>query len=335
MKSRFAWTPALCLFLSASAAQAHPMSFGTLDAHESLDGRVHVRLHATDARNGLESLRADLAGPCRRVGAPIEDRFDGTLTRDEDFLCEPTATLRPTLRLDGFANTGIEVLARVWLRNGRQMNAMLSQSRPSVAFARLPSAADVARDYLVLGIEHIVTGFDHLLFVLGLLMLMRTPRHVLLAVSAFTVGHSITLVLAALGIVRIPSAPVEVFIALSILVLAMQLAQQSPRVVLAEARRSSRNYALLAAVFGLIHGLGFAGALTEIGLPADEIPVALAMFNVGVELGQLAFVCVVALLSIALTRVTIFTKHQARFEQLVVAAMGGVAVYWVLDRVAG
>src|SRR6185295_4271413 len=144
---------------------------------------------------------------------------------------------------------------------------------------------DVAASYLRLGIEHILTGFDHLLFVLGLCLLIAGRRPLLWTLTAFTAGHSVTLSLAALGFVHVPQAPAEAAIAVTIVILARELARPSttPRLL----RR--RPWAM-AALFGLLHGLGFAGALADIGLPAGDIPLALFSFTVGIEIGQIAFV---------------------------------------------
>src|SRR5262249_33764830 len=148
-----------------------------------------------------------------------------------------------------------------------------------------PSAWQTARDYIALGFEHILGGFDHLLFVTGLLLLVTSPRMLIETVTAFTLGHSITLSLAALGVVHVPTGPIEVGIAASIVWLGVEIVQQTLRPA-AGAWRKPRT---LAAAFGLLHGFGFAGALAAVGLPQGDIPLALGSFNVGIELGQLCF----------------------------------------------
>jgi hydrogenase/urease accessory protein HupE len=178
---------------------------------------------------------------------------------------------------------------------------------------------------------HIATGFDHLLFVFGLVLLARGTRRLLWTVTAFTAGHSVTLSLAALGVVRFPTAPIEVAIAGTILALAVELARGP-----VEADRSARESLLrrrpwaVAFAFGLLHGFGFAGALAAVGLPQEEIPVALFSFNVGIELGQVAFVALVLALRRLLAPA--LAGAPAWLVRAPVTAMGTLAVYWCLDR---
>jgi len=182
----------------------------------------------------------------------------------------------------------------------------------------------VLRDYVRLGVHHIATGFDHLLFVFGLVLLANGTRRLLWTVTAFTAGHSVTLSLATLGVVRFPTAPIELAIAATILVLALELAQER-----SESWLRRRPWAV-AFAFGLLHGFGFAGALAEVGLPQEEIPVALLAFNLGIELGQLAFVaCVLALRSLVAPALA---GAPAWLRNAPVTVMGALAVYWCLDR---
>jgi hydrogenase/urease accessory protein HupE len=184
------------------------------------------------------------------------------------------------------------------------------------------------RTYVRLGVEHILFGIDHLLFVLCLLLLVRDIRRLLGTITAFTLAHSITLAAATLGFVRVSATPVEATIALSIVFLASEL-------VRGEAGRSAvtRSYPWLVAFsFGLLHGLGFAGALAEIGLPQGEIPLALFAFNVGVELGQLAFITAVLLLA-RLVRV-VPLRLPAWAPDTAGYAIGAMASFWVFSRLA-
>jgi hydrogenase/urease accessory protein HupE len=183
----------------------------------------------------------------------------------------------------------------------------------------------VATTYLALGVEHILGGFDHLLFVLVLFLLARSWWSVAGTVSAFTVAHSITLGAATLGLVAVPGPPVEAAIALSIVLVAVEIVH---------ARRgrpslTERRPWLVAFAFGLLHGLGFAGALRDVGLPQHAIPLALLFFNVGVELGQLAFVAAIATLAAALNRIV---PRLRRLDVAVAYAIGVVASYWVVER---
>jgi hydrogenase/urease accessory protein HupE len=181
------------------------------------------------------------------------------------------------------------------------------------------------------GIEHILLGFDHLLFVLALILIVRSGRVLLLTVTAFTIAHSITLSLATLGMVRVPGPPVEATIALSILLLACEIIRgQRGR----ESLTAKRPW-LVAFTFGLLHGFGFAGALTEIGLPQGDVPLALFAFNVGVEIGQLIFIGVV-LGALILARRIGFPPIVERFALPVATyAIGILAAFWFIERLAG
>jgi len=181
------------------------------------------------------------------------------------------------------------VLARVETLGGAVQTERLAPTRTSFVVQATPTAGDVAVSYLRLGVEHILFGFDHLLFVLALVILVRDWRRVVLTVTAFTVAHSLTLAAATLGFVSVPGPPIEAAIALSIVLVAVEII---------EARRGKTSLAarwpwLIAFCFGLLHGFGFAGALAEVGLPHHAIPIALLFFNLGVEIGQLAFVAAV------------------------------------------
>jgi hydrogenase/urease accessory protein HupE len=228
-------------------------------------------------------------------------------------------------------NPSVTALWRYTPLDGRTRTAVLP---PEVALWSVPiqpGALRVAKDYLLLGIEHILGGWDHLLFVAGLLLIARTARRILLAITGFTLAHSLTLSLAALGVVHVPVAPTETCIALSILFLAREATR-------AESTSLVHRFPLLvSALFGLLHGLGFAAALGEVGLPDNEIVWALLFFNFGVEVGQLAFIlAVVALVGLA----TYALQHSrpgqrvplpliARYSSYLI---GIPAAFWLIQR---
>jgi hydrogenase/urease accessory protein HupE len=200
-------------------------------------------------------------------------------------------------------------------------------AREEPVFATEPSQWEVLWTYLVLGFEHILLGIDHLLFVLALLLVVRSWKLLFGTITAFTIAHSITLGLASLGFVSVPGAPVEAIIALSIVFVAAEIVRSyrgNPGI-------TERAPWLVACSFGLLHGFGFAGALSEIGLPQSAIPMALLSFNLGVELGQLAFVVTLVLVYQAVKRVPL---KLPQWSQLVVPyAIGSVAMFWVVERV--
>jgi hydrogenase/urease accessory protein HupE len=193
-----------------------------------------------------------------------------------------------------------------------------------------PGAFEVVRTYTLLGIEHILTGFDHLLFVLALILIVRGTRRLLVTITAFTIAHSITLALATLGVVHIPGPPVEATIALSIVFVAAEILR------LRQGRESlaSRKPWIVAFTFGLLHGLGFAGALAEVGLPQKSIPLALLFFNVGVEIGQLLFISAVFALTAAARRAWRGRPTPAWGGALASYVIGGMASFWLVERIA-
>jgi hypothetical protein len=231
------------------------------------------------------------------------------------------------IRIDGLSSTRIDTLVRVTDVNGVTLTSRATPDAPSVTIAAAASGWDVARTYLALGVEHILLGIDHLLFVLALVLLVTGWEKLVTTITAFTVAHSITLGAATLGFVRVPGPPVEACIALSIVFVAAEIV----RGLQGRAGITARRPWLVAFTFGLLHGLGFAGALSEVGLPQHAVPAALFFFNVGVEAGQLIFVAVVlAVLTLARRR----PPSRSGWAQVVTPySIGGIAMFWVLQRV--
>jgi hydrogenase/urease accessory protein HupE len=225
----------------------------------------------------------------------------------------------------GLPATMVDVLVRIGLKDGRVVSHLLRPDAPSFVF-HANEAGPAAGGYFRLGVEHILFGVDHLLFVLALVLIVRSVSLLIKTITAFTVAHSITLALATLGVVHVPSAPVEATIALSIVFVASEILRS---------RRGERGLTesapwLVAGTFGLLHGFGFAGALSQVGLPPNDIPLALLFFNLGVEAGQLLFVAAV-LMAIALIRRVEFAFP--RWTQLAAPyAIGSVAMFWVIQR---
>lgn len=222
-----------------------------------------------------------------------------------------------------------DALARFEFADGTFWTRRLTPGEPAVTIPAHPSAGGVSGTYFILGVEHILLGYDHLLFVLALLIITRGGWRIVKTVTAFTVSHSVTLSLAALGYVHLPPAPVEAIIALSIVFVAAEIGR-------GEAGRkgvAARAPWLVAFLFGLLHGLGFAGALSEIGLPEVHIPLALLFFSVGVEAGHFMFVGLVLALVAALRRLGRGLPRRA--ELIPTYGIGITAAYWLIERVAG
>jgi len=240
-----------------------------------------------------------------------------------------------TITIEGLSATSTDVLVRIETLAGAIQTERLSPTRIAFVVQAAPGAGEVAATYLRLGVEHILFGLDHLLFVLALVILVREWRRVAVTVTAFTIAHSITLAAATLGFVNVPGPPVEATIALSIMLVAVEILNARG----GKPSLTARLPWLVAFSFGLLHGFGFAGALAEVGLPQHAIPVALLFFNVGVEIGQLLFVAAVLSLIWLLHHVASQLLEAAfvrrAFDRLDVAVaygIGGVAAYWLIER---
>ena len=232
-----------------------------------------------------------------------------------------------TIRIAGLAGTQTDVLVRIYHGDGRDELFVLHPDNPSVTLAGSSSLAARVLAYFGLGIEHIAQGVDHLLFVLGLLLIVRNRWMLFKTISAFTLAHSLTLAAATLGYVRASIPPVEASIALSILLLGPEVV----RVWRGETSFTIRNPWVVAFSFGLLHGFGFASGLAAIGLPKAEIPLALLLFNVGVEAGQLAFVLLMLGLARALRGLGV---RWPRWAELVPGyVVGACGAYWMIERV--
>jgi hydrogenase/urease accessory protein HupE len=229
----------------------------------------------------------------------------------------------------GLESTITDVFARFVWQDGSESTAIARPSQPWIEVIAQRSPWQVAWDYTVLGVDHILSGFDHLTFVLALLLIVSGARRLLITVTSFTLAHSITLAMATLGVLWVPGPPVEAVIALSILFLASELVKVNRGLPSLTARYPW----IIAFTFGLLHGFGFAGALGEVGLPQNEVPLALLMFNVGVELGQLLFIAVI--LSIILLLKRLHRKWPAWLRQVPAYGIGGIAAFWLIERVAG
>jgi hydrogenase/urease accessory protein HupE len=235
------------------------------------------------------------------------------------------------IEIVGLQATITDALVRVQLLDGSYSTTLVRPSRPWIDITTSRGWVGVASAYLMHGIEHILFGYDHLLFVLALILIVRSTRVLLVTVTAFTIAHSITLSLATLGVMHVPGPPVEATIALSILLLACEIIRSEQ----GQASLTAKWPWLVAFSFGLLHGFGFASALSEIGLPQGDIPLALFSFNVGVETGQLIFIAVV-LVILRCARFIRFPEFVERHARSVATyAIGSMAAYWFVERLAG
>jgi hydrogenase/urease accessory protein HupE len=237
-----------------------------------------------------------------------------------------------TIRIDGLDRTTTDVLVRFQFTDGVSEARRLTPETPSFVVPTQPGQFELVQTYLLLGVDHILTGFDHLLFVLALVLLVRELRGIVFTVTAFTVAHSLTLAGATLGLVHVPGPPVEAVIALSIVFVAAEILRTSQ----GQLGLTARYPWGIAFAFGLLHGFGFAGALAEIGLPQDSIPIALLFFNIGIEIGQLLFVVLIVVTMAFFQQVTQRIKvSPPEWTRPVPAyAIGSIAVFWTVERIA-
>jgi hydrogenase/urease accessory protein HupE len=300
------------MLLCCAPALAHEMSIGEIQLRETAPGQFLWQWTAVNERKPDTS--------------DIVIRWPRSCTAQENFLRCGAAGLQGSLSIAGADSRYSAILIKAFMFDGQSEVHTVTRAQPEVHLGG--SAQDrrgrgeIAAAYLLLGVEHILGGFDHLLFVFALLLLVGFDRRLVWTITAFTAAHSLTLASAALGIVTLPPAPVEATIALSIVLVAAEAL--SPRPTLAR-----RYPAVVAFLFGLVHGLGFAGALQEIGLPANYLPTALLTFNVGVEIGQLMAVGVAWLAWRALTRWP--RAVLARVPMLY--GIGTLAAFWSWSRI--
>jgi hydrogenase/urease accessory protein HupE len=279
---------AFILALFATGVQAHEVRPGYLELRQTAPDTYDL-LFKVPARGEAYrlALHVRLPGGTQDVAAPHAQFAGGayierrTIRRDGGLAGQPIA-------IEGLSATLTEVLVRVEDLAGSIQTVRLTPTDSSFVVEMIPGAGEILITYFRLGVDHILGGVDHLLFVLGLLLLVRGGRRIFLTVTAFTVAHSITLAAATLGAIHIPAAPLEATIALSILFVGVEVVR---------AGRGGTSLAIrypwcMAFAFGLLHGCGFASGLATVGLPQSDIPLALLFFNLGVEAGQLAFVVV-------------------------------------------
>lgn len=261
------------------------------------------------------------------IGSPVVQEVSGAQIEQATYRSNGEALTGQRIFIDGLKTLQTDVLLLIQLQDGTQHSAILRPASPEFTIPQKASKLKVAGDYWYMGTIHILQGIDHLLFVLALLLIVSGFKSLFKAVTAFTVAHSITLALSTLNIIHLPSAPTEAIIALSILFLATEIIHKHNGVV----GLTERYPWIVAFVFGLFHGLGFAGALAEIGVPQHEISLALLMFNVGVESGQLLFIASVMGLFSLLRRLPVNTPESS--WRVLPYAIGSLAAYWTIDRV--
>jgi len=316
------------LFLTSftATAVAHRLQPAYLEINEHSAGKFSILWKRPLAGSRPMNIYPQLPSSCTNLTEPVAQPLaSGTIERwmvD----CGSSGIVNKAIVIDGLASTQTDTLLRIQLIDGSMHTTVMRPDFPSFIIPSKPSKTKVAGSYLVLGIEHILGGFDHLLFVLGLLLIVRSTMLLIKTITSFTLAHSVTLAMATLGFVHVPQAPVEAVIALSIIFLATELVKQHR----GETGLTTKAPWLVALCFGLLHGFGFAGALTEVGLPQTDIPLALLFFNVGVEVGQLVFVAGVLVVTWFIMRMKY--RWPVWVEHVPAYSIGSLAAFWFIQR---
>lgn len=323
------WLALAALFAALTPAQAHEVRPALVQIQETGPKAYDVVWKRPVVGDMALRLVPHLSGGALEKPPTLEQAAPGYVTRVWRVRDGPPLEGQ-VLEVEGLSQSVTDVIVRVTTRDGRTLDHVLKPAQPKFTLSLAPAAGVAVPAYLVLGVEHILIGIDHLLFVLGLLLLIGPNWRLVKAITGFTVAHSITLALAALGYITFPSAAIEALVALSILFVAVELMP---------ARRAAGGLAqrrpwLIAFVFGLLHGMAFAGVLADIGLPPDAAPQALLLFNVGVEIGQLVFIGAVLGL-MAAGRWLWQARHWTtpRWAALAPAYLiGSLSAYWLIER---
>lgn len=327
------WLIVLVALFTSAAASAHELRPSVVELREVEAGQYMMDWKVTLAVGSGAALAARLEpvipANCSITGEPVQ-RIQAAALMGRAYLTCQGAPAGGQFGLSELLGKSDAIARFVPLEEPTQ-SFRLTADAPAATILAEPDALSVLMDYFVIGAEHIVFGWDHLLFVIALVLLVRGPWPVVKAATAFTIAHSITLVATVLGYSGLPSRPVEALIALSIVFLAVEVA-----ITLRDPERMTltRRYPwAVAFAFGLVHGFGFAGALADIGLPQTQLAAALFAFNVGVEAGQLLVVAITMLVLSALARAPSQTGGQAL--KIATYAIGTVGSFWLIERLIG
>jgi hydrogenase/urease accessory protein HupE len=318
----------LALSFAFPAARAHEIRPAYLDLEETAPGRYDV-LWRTPVLSGMRlPLVLQMPAEVRNLRDPQMDELTDSLVERRSIDAGPNGLEGKRIDFLGLQLTITDVLVRIERLDGAHSTELVHPSRPYVEIPAPRGALATAIVFLTQGVEHILFGADHLLFVLGLMLIVRSPWMLLKTITAFTLAHSITLAAATLGYASIPAPPLNAAIALSILFLGPEIVRSWR----GETSFTIRRPWVVAFAFGLLHGFGFASGLTAIGLPRGDIPLALLCFNLGVEAGQLAFVALILALVRAFKTIEMGWPRPVAWAPAYV--VGSLGAFWTIQRVA-
>ena len=317
----------LVMMVAAPLTPADEFRPALLEINEGAEGLFRVSWKVPLKNGRRLEITPKFSADMERIGPEAVRIFQGSAIAESSWRIQSGKFVGSNIEIEGLRGFPIDVIVQIDLADGSEHSTILRPAYPSWTVPERATRWMVAGSYWKIGTIHILEGFDHLLFVLALMLIVPNLWMLVKTITAFTVSHSISLGLATLGVLNMPGAPTEAVISLSILFLAVEIIHsREGRVTLTE------QYPwIVAFVFGLVHGLGFAGALAEVGLPQQEIPLSLLMFNVGVETGQLLFVGAVLLILEIGKRIP-FPRIPESWR-LIPYSIGSVAAFWTIDRV--
>ena len=314
----------LLLFGFSAMAMAHQTGLSYLQLIQSDGGVIDVIYKKPLEDSQADDIQINFPSNCYKVNPKIVTINNGYTIFRYVLRCSGGTLIGSRIWIDGLVSTDKGLLVEYRDKDLRQQN-LLRSIQPYILIEKNPSRWKIFVEYVKLGFSHILLGFDHLLFLIAILFLSKNLRQLIYAITAFTLAHSVTLGLTIFGWINVPVPYVEAMIALSILILFREVIKD-------EKNSISRQYLpLMVFVFGLLHGLGFASVLSQIGLPQHDIVTSLVAFNIGIEMGQLLFVMTAGV--ILLTVDSVFSNKKVQIIKFLSFALGGISTFWLIERV--
>ena len=314
----------LLLFGFSAMAMAHQTGLSYLQLIQSDGGVINVIYKKPLEDSQADDIQINFPSNCYKVNPKIVTINNGYTIFRYVLRCSGGTLIGSRIWIDGLVSTDKGLLVEYRDKDLRQQN-LLRSIQPYILIEKNPSRWKIFVEYVKLGFSHILLGFDHLLFLIAILFLSKNLRQLIYAITAFTLAHSVTLGLTIFGWINVPVPYVEAMIALSILILFREVIKD-------EKNSISRQYLpLMVFVFGLLHGLGFASVLSQIGLPQHDIVTSLVAFNIGIEMGQLLFVMTAGV--ILLTVDSVFSNKKVQIIKFLSFALGGISTFWLIERV--
>ena len=314
-------------YMTISNVNAHPLAPSLLKIVEKKGGVLDVFWKEPELKKRGQKLLPSFQDGCEKKG-PVKVKFEGTgVVKRFNIVCQKEGLVGQEVGIKGWNKESSTVLLHITLKDGSLIQKVLSPDLKKIIVPKSDSLTSFFKKYLFLGVGHIFEGVDHLMFVFGLIVLMNGVRKILISLTFFTLGHSITLSLATLNLVAFPSFLCEFFISLTLVFLVCEISNKREKTE----SLMIKYPGFMTTFFGLIHGLGFAGALKEVGLPPTEIPITLFSFNLGIEFGQILFVLII----MGLWALLIKSKRElpSWLCKVSIHSMGALAGFWCFDRI--